>query len=376
MAKNIVIFSDGTGLVGGEDNDSNIHKLFLMMEDRTPNQVTFYDPGIGTDWRRVSGMLFGVGLGRNLLQCYREIHKHYESGDQIYLFGFSRGAATVRSLSEFIHLFGILPRSRSELIDQAYKIYKIRNKEKRERKAAEFVKRHATMWTKIRFLGCYDTVAALGVSMKGLNLVVDAIWPHRFHSFALSESVSYARHALAIDESRKNFLPVMWEARPPEEGDRMKQVWFSGAHSDIGGGYYKDDLSSIPLTWMLKEAVDQGLRVYAESPALARLKEQPAGKINGQMHNEQAKFPWRIIKAVDRADMEQNFGKLCFHESVFERTKNQNNESEPAYAPGILAGLDPSDYTVEPWTRDLNFLEESSEVSLQVPFRSRIAANA
>ena len=118
MSKNIVIFSDGTGQEGGEGHNTNIYKIFNMLEDRTSRQVTFYDRGLGTGWRKISGNAFGAGISKNIKECYQFIFENYESGknnepnDQIYLFGFSRGAATVRSLSGFIHEFGILPKTR------------------------------------------------------------------------------------------------------------------------------------------------------------------------------------------------------------------------------------------------------------------------
>src|SRR5210317_282795 len=169
MSKNIVIFSDGTGQEGGEGHNTNIYKIFNMLEDRTPRQITFYDRGLGTGWRKFSGNTMGAGISQNIKECYQFIFENYESGkhgepnDQVYLFGFSRGAATVRSLSGFIHEFGILPKSRPELIDQAWDIYKIGNDAKRKKKTDDFLLQHHNMWLRIKFLGVFDTVAALGV---------------------------------------------------------------------------------------------------------------------------------------------------------------------------------------------------------------------
>ena len=160
MGKNIVVFSDGTNQDGGRGYNSNVYKLFNMIEDRTDRQIAFYDRGLGTGWRKATGSVFGAGISHNILECYEFIFSEFNAGDQIFLFGFSRGATTIRSLSNFIHLFGILPRSRPELIRRAYKIYKNRNK--RTKRAAEFVSRHHTMWARVKFLGAWDTVAALG----------------------------------------------------------------------------------------------------------------------------------------------------------------------------------------------------------------------
>ena len=131
MGKNIVVFSDGTGQKGGVDNNTNIYKLFNMIEDRTNRQIVYYDPGLGTGMEGIAGLIGGRGFSRNMLDCYRFIFENFQADDSIYLFGFSRGAATVRSLSGFIHLFGILPASRADIIEEAFDIYKIHNKEKR-----------------------------------------------------------------------------------------------------------------------------------------------------------------------------------------------------------------------------------------------------
>ena len=211
MGKNIVVFSDGTGQEGGESANTNVYKLFNMVLDRSPKQIAFYDRGLGTGWRGVIGKATGFGITQNILDCYEFIFQNYEAGDEIYLFGFSRGATTVRSLSGLIHLFGILPKSRSELIGQAYKIYKTKDKEKREAKASAFVARHHTMWCRIKFLGVWDTVAALGLPVQGLNVLIDQIpwFEHSYHDLRLSRSVKNAYHALAIDDERKTFKPKL-----------------------------------------------------------------------------------------------------------------------------------------------------------------------
>ena len=243
MPKNIVIFSDGTGQEGGKGANTNIYKLFNMIEDRTQQQVSFYDAGLGTGWRKVSGNVSGAGISKNILECYTFIFENFEAGDQIYLFGFSRGAATVRSLSSFIHYFGVIPKSRPELIDQAYKIYKISDDDKRKAKTKEFVARHHTMWTRIKFLGCYDTVAALGLPIKPLSVLMNKIpWmQHSFQNFKLNESVENAYQALAIDDERKTFHPILWDTETLDY-QTIKQVWFCGMHTDVGGGHHGDGL--------------------------------------------------------------------------------------------------------------------------------------
>lgn len=336
MGKNIVVFSDGTGQKGGVNNNTNVYKIFNMIEDRTPGQIAYYDPGLGTGIEGIAGLVGGRGFSRNMLDCYRFIFENFQADDSIYLFGFSRGAATVRSLSGFIHLFGILPISRADIIEEAFDIYRISNKEKRESKAREFIDKHHTMWCKIKFLGVFDTVAALGLPNKWISAFLDKIFPHKFHSFELSDSVEYARHALSIDDERITFHPTLWNKlssdQPPE---RMKQVWFCGVHTDVGGGYKEDELSNISLRWMINEARSKGLIIYEKAPAYQLFLSSEIN-VDGVMHNEQQGFVGKLYRRGRRSWMESIHGDLCVHESVFKRRKNQSNGDFPVYSTWIL----------------------------------------
>jgi uncharacterized protein (DUF2235 family) len=259
MPKNIVVLSDGTGQNGGKGHDTNVYKLFRMLEDRTENQVVFYDQGIGTDTQKVIGSIFGAGFDTNILQCYRFIFDHYQSGDKIFLFGFSRGAATVRSLASFIHYFGILPASRPELIEQAYRIYgnrqsssdkqdlapaglnplKLLNRaihwwnrrwcfdldDEENGESAKFVHLHPNQWVQIEFLGVWDTVPALGLVLSDALDALLNLLPalrHRYHNFQLRKSVKHACHALSIDDKRKWFWPTVWKNTQDSSERRQK----------------------------------------------------------------------------------------------------------------------------------------------------------
>ncbi len=342
MAKNIVVFSDGTGQEGGEGYNTNVYKLFNMILDRSSEQVAFYDRGLGTGWRKLTGNAGGRGFSKNILECYEFIFDNYQAGDKIFLFGFSRGAATMRSLSGFIHLFGILPKSRRELIMRAFKIYRINKDTKRERKAKEFVARHHTMWTKIKFLGVWDTVAALGLPLKSVDVVVDKIpgWKHKFHNFKLSESVENAYQALALDDERRTFHPVLWEPKIRKE-QTMQQVWFCGMHTDVGGGYKESQLSDIALEWIVQKAVEHGLEIYKKS------KDERKPDPNGTMHDSRGSGWKKLYRRKVRAWDPEKYGKPTIHESVELRTRNRHNQAEPKYSPWILKG----EYkgNVEPW---------------------------
>ncbi len=373
MPKNIVVLSDGTGQEGGRGHDTNIYKLFRMLEDRTQNQVVFYDQGLGTDWHKVTGNAMGVGFSKNILQCYRFIYDNFEAGDRLFLLGFSRGAATVRSLSNFIHYFGILPKARPELIRRAWKLYKAGRQERppeqpveeadqsllsrvaqrgfelidrttervesafREplsEKANKFVREHPNQWVSIEFLGVWDTVPALGlVPLAGLNLLINNIpwWKHRFHDFNLHESVKNAYHALAIDDDRLWFHPTIWKSCKP--GQKVEQVWFSGSHTDVGGGFMAAGLSDISLEWMVEKAVSHGLRMYLGSRRDWNFAIAPDA--HDRQHPPRSGFG-KVYKLGLRDNVWdqqafQSYGPPKLHQSVLDRAAE-----DPTYRPWML----------------------------------------
>jgi len=348
MPKNIVVLSDGTGADGGRNSDSNVYRLFKMLENRTDQQITFYDRGVGAQpdsspffvpnqipWlasflRQMSGR----GFARNVLDCYKFIFENYSPGDQIFLFGFSRGAATVRSVSGFIHLFGVLPKSRPELIGRAFKLYKESDPDKRELIAEEFCKDHHPMWTRIKFLGAWDTVFSVGGPFEWLSVPVNYISSlrHRFHDLRLSESVEHARQALAVDEKRHAFRPQLWNQLDAlKDYQTVSQVWFTGVHSDIGGGYDDQGLADIPLIWMIKEAQQFGLRLYPPHKVVV----SPGA--GAKIHNS-FKGAWKYLGTKVRSwDLDD---PPTVHESVKIR-----DQADPGYNPWILA----SAHGIEAW---------------------------
>lgn len=352
MPKNIVVFSDGTGQDGGSDRNTNVYRLFNMAENRTARQACFYDAGVGSGGiGRLGGLALGRGFGRNVRDCYRFIFDRYEAGDRIYLIGFSRGAATVRSLSYFIHLFGILPQGREKLVRRAWRIYTIDDPAKRRAAAAELVRYNHTMWAKVHFLGCYDTVAALGAPFDWLSRVIDRVpgLEHRFHDLRLSPAVVHAYHAVALDDQRATFHPLLWDAvedepeRAGEGADRLavetlRQVWFAGMHTDIGGGYRDRGLSDIPLVWLTQMAVEKGLRIHPEHRVAI------AEDADGPMRNPRAglgRFYRRRPRAWDPARRD----RPVVHASVLARRKNVANADDPPYACWLQQP------EVEPWVR-------------------------
>jgi len=322
MSKNIVVFSDGTAKEGGQGTNTNVYKLFNMIEDRTVDQIAFYDRGLGTGMRKISGSAFGVGISKNIQECYEFIFENYQSRDQIYLFGFSRGAFTVRSLSGFLDMFGILPKSRRELIKDAYDIYKKRD----QAKADEFLSKHHTMRCEIKFLGVWDTVGALGLPVPIRFLDGWGPFKHEFHNTTLADNVKHGCHALSIDEERLAFKPTLWRENP-----LVEQVWFPGVHSDVGGGYPQHDLSDITLEWMVKKAEADGLRIYR------RVTVNP--NADGVLHDSRSGIA-RIFRKKQRT-LEEGSGKPIVHQSGVDRASNQEND----YNPWILN----LEHDVEPW---------------------------
>jgi len=282
MPKNIVIFSDGTGQAGGIPGlvPSNVYKLFRACPVIPGVQETFYDPGLGSPpdgarrrrWRQLYNLVSqatGLGISWNIADCYDALIRMYEPGDRIFLIGFSRGAYTVRSLGGMLALCGIPTRSgrghdpradhrtRRRLAWRAlrwvYQTYGHSDFKKRLRasRAARYRERYGSIDATPYFIGVWDTVRALG--LPGVSRFIP--WRHAFHDAALHRDVPYARHALALDENRATFWPELWdELETDRTSGRIKQTWFPGVHSDIGGGYPEVGLSDLALEWMIAEA--------------------------------------------------------------------------------------------------------------------------
>lgn len=384
MPKNIVVLSDGTGQEGGKGYNTNIYNIYDAAEDRTFEQVLFYDAGAGTGWRKVTGNAFGRGFTENMRQAYLFIFEQYQMGDHIFMLGFSRGAATVRSLASFVNEFGILPRSRPRLIDDAFKLYKRRSRPSYEKRRDDFLAGNGTTRVPIEFLGVYDTVAALGFPLPGVAAVIDKVpgFRHKFHNFDLSSNVRRAYQALAIDDERKTFHPILWNPLPPDVTDRqIRQVWFAGMHTDVGGGYASGKaLANIPYSWLLQQAVSCGLRLKGDTqPDRVRPNEEDPGDY---MHDSRGKRSAKVFRRAQRAWPSGRADKPVIHESVLHRRGVETitplafqdpipprrvevkagQQVEKPYDPWILKAangsgyLDSTEFEVEPWIKLDDFL--------------------
>jgi uncharacterized protein (DUF2235 family) len=378
--KNIVICCDGTGNEISE-NISNVLKLYRVLrktQNTEPRQIVFYDPGVGTlarpdpftkfkqDTVAVLGLALGYGLDDNVLKAYEFLIEYFEEGDDIFLFGFSRGAYTVRVLAGLVHKVGILAPPQRNLAGAALTAYKQAGSgnEKSELnpgavgvedadgtgptsiddRGAQFARIVSTRWPTIKFVGVWDTVASVIVPR-----------PDRFYAFSLQHllhtqnnpSVRAFRHAIAMDERRRMFRLHQWDQPQTFMHNRFSrtnnsevqdvlQVWFAGVHADIGGGYPEKEsgLSKFALIWMIEEAVKFGLtidrRTLNQLAWGVQRKGSPfsyvAPDVRQEPHNSMSKV-WRILEWIPKRD---KFKEWAARRSVFGR---YIPNAEPRYVP-------------------------------------------
>ncbi|MFT4397299.1 DUF2235 domain-containing protein [Gordonia lacunae] len=258
MKKRLVVCCDGTWKSSKDPRISNVEKIARAVTtdaDDGAVQLVHYVNGVGTGsgWSdRLIGGAFGRGLDANLIDAYRFLALNHEPGDEIFVFGFSRGAYTARSLAGMIWHIGLvtpleLARHPMEnLFETVLRCYRMKPTDRPAHTPGTQVP--------VKFIGVFDTVGALGV--PGITRV-----KHKFHDVTLGKNVSIARQALAIDERRLTFDPCVWEVKKEDEGKiDVKQVWFEGVHSDIGGGLAIAEPSELSLSWMVREAALAGLQ--------------------------------------------------------------------------------------------------------------------
>ena len=259
-ARRLLVFFDGTwNTPDSGSKPTNVVQLLraVSARDGDVSQVVFYDKGVGTGGftDRIAGGASGTGLTENVIDGYRFLGNNFDDGDEIYIFGFSRGAYTARSLAGLLGLAGVLkpPHLGRDLID-VVAIYRDKDsgrEAKVERIEAKKFDRFAN--ARIRCVGVWDTVGALGIPGDlGRNLLGNKFY---FHDVELSSKVEVALHAIAIDEKRSEFSPTLWvreKDEPATPGQTVEQVWFPGVHSNVGGSYEDAGLSDIALDWMIK----------------------------------------------------------------------------------------------------------------------------
>jgi uncharacterized protein (DUF2235 family) len=299
MAKNIFLLADGTGNAAASPFKTNVWRLYQAI-DRTGNdQIAFYTDGVGTETfkpLRALGGAFGIGLARNVKDLYQFLCRNYDRGDRIFLFGFSRGAFTVRILAGLILRCGIIvdvpnENLRTDYVKHAYSEYK-RDAAKRATatrwlipglwlRFLEWIKSGRRLQPpgtgvlkfpkikghqdrpQIKFIGVWDTVDAYGMPIDELKMAIDKwFWPMTLADRKFSNGIKRACHALSLDDERPTFRPVLWTDPSifPQPPQRLTQVWFAGVHANVGGGYPDDGLAHVTLQWIMNEAQLAGAR--------------------------------------------------------------------------------------------------------------------
>jgi len=319
--KNLIVCCDGTNNQFGDTN-TNVVRTYAVATKETGRQLAFYDPGLGTfpapgaiapltqQITKTLGSAAGFGLSENVACSYKFLMENYEPGDRIFLFGFSRGAYTVRVIAALIHACGLMSQDNANLIPYAFNLF--REEYKKEASGPDQPLRlpicdqfRATFSRVIPvyFIGVWDTVSSVGQ-------VYD---PFKLPYTKTNPSVEIVRHAISIDERRKFFRTNLWSNPSPENKTDVIQVWFPGAHADVGGGYPEIDggLSKISLGWMLDEARAAGMlidndKVPAVLPPPGTVPPPSPASATAMMHNELDKLMWKVGQLIPRQRSEIN----------------------------------------------------------------------
>ena len=362
--KNIIICCDGTGNEYSAYHNTNV---VLVFEDivRDGRQIAFYDPGVGTfdalgrtmgkKLGTALGLGFGWGLQQNIEDPYRYLMDHYHPGDddtepdRIFIFGFSRGAFTARALAGMLFKLGLLQKGSENLISYASKIYNGRIRinpndspaRKKKKEAANRENEATARGFKTTycqpcdpyFIGVWDTVASLGW-----------IFGKKFFDDKLHPQVRYAYQAVSIDEKRRMFPISLWDENDIDgERQTMKQVWFAGVHSDVGGWYQERGLSNVALRWMLQQATDAGMVLKDGWDQTLEPHQMASHDLGMRCRDQVAEHEswnkiWKVLPRVKRQFSENPL----IHQSVFDRIADDDNDYKPW--PDL-----PDVHRIEPW---------------------------
>lgn len=436
-AKNVVLCSDGTGNSGGKGHGTNVWRLYNSVDlhghvenPRLRRQVVFYDDGVGTEdfklWKLLGGA-FGFGLSRNIRELYAFLIKNYRPGDNLYVFGFSRGAFTARSLAGLVCRCGVgdparklepeqqrvllsdvarfrligwiyhcvlrravdpklsLTERTDLLVRAAFKRYRREHYKDRPiwpewmrnalraisdrilpgfnayadaDSAEDFKRAYSYGETTIRCVGVWDTVGALGAPSEEVRWLMDRVLRTSFHRQELHRNVEHGFHALSIDDERQTFHPVMWQEKG-RDPNTIEQVWFAGAHSNVGGGYPKQGLAHVSMLWMMRKAEALGLRFQAG--AMVDVADQ--ANVTDKLYDPRAglgayyRYSPRSIE-----DLATKFsgGRAKIHASVFHRIASGVQDYAPAILPPIFEVVDERGaQTGDRWRSQVRELVES-----------------
>ena len=365
MGKNIILCADGTGNKGGYTPSSNVYKIYnaINIHDEDNPQIRFYDNGVGTEknkyYRGLAGA-FGLGFKSNVIDLYVYLAKNYKPGDQVYLLGFSRGAATVRAFAGFIATCGLVKGKNldkyelKDRVNEAFDAYKKLRRKKLQTDKKKFLAEQEKILDKhkshgiipIRFIGVWDTVSSLGFPQKwdktalgifvlnaffmAVDRLSEWVFPHRFYNYELTDNVQYACQALAIDDERTSFWPMVWNEKSHKK--KVEQVWFAGMHSNVGGGYHRAGMATVALEWMMVRARKHGLVFKYEG-----LKNTHGdADVHGRMYNSReglAIYYRYHPREIEKLCKDKLQGRIRIHQSVIERMERRTAN----YTPGLLS---------------------------------------
>jgi len=340
--KRIVICADGTWNVrdqvdkeSGKRRPTNVTKTaraILPQANDGVGQVVFYHDGLGTrgPLDKVTGGAFGAGIENNVRELYRSIVYNYDPGDELYFFGFSRGAFTVRTLAGFMNLVGLIEKDDDYYVPEIYRCYE-KNKGPGSRKwqRAFHNVRGTRQCPPINFIGVWDTVGALGAPGV-IGKVASAFNGNKYayHDVGLNEHILNAYHALAIDERRRPFAPTLWP-RPDGWPGMLEQAWFPGVHSNVGGGYRPDGLANEALHWLISKAESVGLDV--DWRYLEHFEPHYDSKLRDSMS-----MKYRLMVPISRTIGAYIPDGECVHQAAIERI----DDPACSYAPqNLIAAL-------------------------------------
>ena len=368
--KNIILLSDGTGNSAAKRHRTNVWRLYQALDVHRDDQIAFYDDGVGSQQFRlfkILGGAFGWGLKNNVLELYKTLCRTYKANDddKIYLFGFSRGAFTVRMLAGMIAHCGLYTAYKDEkdLRKTArgnFAAYRSRYKRGLLIRLIRWLLRKRSskkgnVTPEIEFIGVWDTVDAYGLPLDELAVLWDwLIFPLRFVDHKLPDNVRRACHALSIDDERHTFHPVLWDEREETSGC-IEQVWFAGVHTDVGGGYPRRELALVTLDWMISKVEAPDSKVEASEEKVEASEEKPELHFIPAIRNEyKDQSDWHGMQHDSRSGVaayyrykpreieqlcnEVSIAKPKIHRGVLERIQ----QNIVPYAPTVL----PADYKV------------------------------
>jgi uncharacterized protein (DUF2235 family) len=327
MSKKIILCADGTWNTphgpAAQPEDTNVRKIYeLVLDD--PSQLKYYDSGVGTDgtpFEHFFGGSMGAGLFQKIQDGYGFLSYVWDPGDEIYIFGFSRGAYTARSLGGMIASFGVPNKNLdNQTVKRIFDAYRITDRTQR--------------------------LAAKNALNADYGLADVTIRGHLFGEFdqekygfldtTLNPCIEKAFHAIAIDERRASFLPTLWsnpDGTPRANDDKVQQVWFPGVHCDVGGSYAQTQLSNITLRWMIDNAKAQGL-LFDDAAVDACISPKPFDP-KGPAHDEWKIIPWGLSKH-----------RTIPANAVLSNTVRIRIEQDPTYRPENLLAVSLDSYAV------------------------------